>query len=164
MSLGAYLAVLAMHAAMVTAPAALAGMWPSSDGTIVPAAVRFAGGALIVLGAGLYAASHWFLARSGRGTPAAWQPPRFLVLGGPYRSMRNPMYAAVMLVAAGEAFCFGNALLAVYAAGLFAGLHLFVLWVEEPALVRSFGESYERYRRSVPRWLPRRFPPPDLIS
>jgi protein-S-isoprenylcysteine O-methyltransferase Ste14 len=27
---------------------------------------------------------------------------------------------------------------------------------EEPHLTRRFGDSYEQYRRSVPRWLPRR--------
>jgi protein-S-isoprenylcysteine O-methyltransferase Ste14 len=29
-----------------------------------------------------------------------------------------------------------------------------VVLYEEPALRRQFGESYEVYRRSVPRWLP----------
>src|SRR5437763_1698219 len=31
-----------------------------------------------------------------------------------------------------------------------------VLTFEEPRLARQFGEAYEEYRRSVPRWLPRR--------
>ena len=33
---------------------------------------------------------------------------------------------------------------------------LFVLLYEEPALRRKFGDSYEEYKRRVPRWLPRR--------
>ncbi len=154
-----------MHAVMVAVPAGLWKFFSSAAAVFsLPVWVRCAGALLILSGVLLYASSHWFLARSGRGTPAVWQPPRFLVLGGPYRLMRNPMYTAVLLVVAGEAAVMGHALSAVYALMLFAGLHVFVLRVEEPALVRSFGEDYERYRRSVPRWLPRRFPPSDLIS
>jgi len=31
----------------------------------------------------------------------------------------------------------------------------FVLFYEEPTLHRQFGESYEQYLRTVPRWIPR---------
>jgi protein-S-isoprenylcysteine O-methyltransferase Ste14 len=34
-------------------------------------------------------------------------------------------------------------------------VHLFVVFFEEPSLRRRFGESYEAYLRTVPRWLPR---------
>jgi len=34
--------------------------------------------------------------------------------------------------------------------------HLFVVLYEEPVLRRKFGESYDRYRATVPRWLARR--------
>ena len=34
--------------------------------------------------------------------------------------------------------------------------HAFVLLYEEPSLEERFGESYLRYKKSVPRWLPRR--------
>jgi protein-S-isoprenylcysteine O-methyltransferase Ste14 len=30
-----------------------------------------------------------------------------------------------------------------------------VIFYEEPALHRQFGASYDEYRRSVPRWIPR---------
>ena len=33
--------------------------------------------------------------------------------------------------------------------------HVFVLLYEEPTLRQQFGESYEEYRRTVPRWIPR---------
>ena len=35
--------------------------------------------------------------------------------------------------------------------------HLAVTLVEEPALARTFGASYDRYRARVPRWIPRAF-------
>jgi protein-S-isoprenylcysteine O-methyltransferase Ste14 len=38
---------------------------------------------------------------------------------------------------------------------MFLAFHLFVVLYEEPALRKSFGGSYDRYRESVPRWIPR---------
>ena len=37
----------------------------------------------------------------------------------------------------------------------FALSHAFVVLVEEPGLARRFGPSYDDYRRSTNRWLPR---------
>jgi protein-S-isoprenylcysteine O-methyltransferase Ste14 len=34
-------------------------------------------------------------------------------------------------------------------------VHLFVVFYEEPALERQFGDAYERYRARVPRWVPK---------
>jgi protein-S-isoprenylcysteine O-methyltransferase Ste14 len=34
-------------------------------------------------------------------------------------------------------------------------VHLFVVFYEEPTLHKQFGEEYDRYRASVPRWIPR---------
>jgi protein-S-isoprenylcysteine O-methyltransferase Ste14 len=33
-------------------------------------------------------------------------------------------------------------------------LHLWVTRIEEPGLIRRFGETYVAYSREVPRWLP----------
>ena len=33
--------------------------------------------------------------------------------------------------------------------------HLFVVLVEEPGLMKRFGESYVEYKKSVNRWVPR---------
>jgi protein-S-isoprenylcysteine O-methyltransferase Ste14 len=33
--------------------------------------------------------------------------------------------------------------------------HLFVVLYEEPTLRRQYGESYEEYVRTVPRWVPK---------
>jgi len=55
----------------------------------------------------------------------------------------------------GHALFFGSGALWLYAAAVFTGFHLFVTLYEEPGLSARFGESYARYRASVPRWLPR---------
>ena len=35
------------------------------------------------------------------------------------------------------------------------GVHLFVVFYEEPTLRKKFGAEYEEYCRNVPRWWPR---------
>jgi protein-S-isoprenylcysteine O-methyltransferase Ste14 len=48
--------------------------------------------------------------------------------------------------------------LLVYAALFAVAVAAFVHWYEEPTLGHQFGEQYERYRRAVPAWWPRREP------
>jgi protein-S-isoprenylcysteine O-methyltransferase Ste14 len=89
----------------------------------------------------------------GGGTPAPIDPPKALVIKGPYRWTRNPMYVAVLSTILGEAIFFQSALLAIYALLLFGTFHLFIIAYEEPTLQRLFGPAYAEYRHSVPRWL-----------
>ncbi len=112
----------------------------------------------VVMGAVLYVQSHLHLVGPGRGTPAIWEPPHFLAGGGPYRWLRNPMYAALILITAGTASLTRQPALLVYSGLLFAGFHVFVVGLEEPSLIRRFGASYEDYRSAVPRWKPRKRP------
>ena len=91
----------------------------------------------------------------GRGTPAPFDPPRRLVVRGPYRLVRNPMYLAAGLALGGAALFYQSIALAVYA-GLFMALtHLFVWLYEEPTLRRTFGDEYEAYCQRVGQWLPK---------
>lgn len=90
---------------------------------------------------------------AGRGTPAPYDPPRFLVERGLYRFTRNPMYVGVVGAVAGEALLFRSRTLAIYAAILLVGFHLRVLYYEERVLRKTFGAAFEDYCRRVPRWL-----------
>ena len=97
----------------------------------------------------------WDFAAFGRGTLAPLDPPTQLVVRGPYRHVRNPMYVGVALILLGETALFESMALLVYGAIFVAVAHGFVVLYEEPALRRQFGESYEEYRRRVRRWWPR---------
>jgi protein-S-isoprenylcysteine O-methyltransferase Ste14 len=110
----------------------------------------------LLLGAWVYVRCAWDFAVVGRGTPMPLDPPRELIARGLYRYVRNPMYLGVISVLIGEALLFESVRLLGYAASVAAGFHLFVVLYEEPALRRQFGDSYRRYRESVPRWIPRR--------
>ena len=91
----------------------------------------------------------------GEGTPAPFDPPKKLVIQGPYIHMRNPMMAGVLLVLLGEALFFGSVPLGVWFL-FFFGLCLVLIpaW-EEPDLEKRFGEPYREYKSQVPRWIPK---------
>ena len=92
----------------------------------------------------------------GKGTPAPFDAPRRLVVRGPYRFVRNPMYVGGALALAGAALFYRSAALAAYAAIFFLVAHAFVVAYEEPALRKRFGAEYDAYCREVRRWRPGR--------
>lgn len=116
------------------------------------------GAALIGLGFALWLWTVRLFARIGKGTLAPWDPPRRLVVEGPYRHVRNPMIAGVLAVLAGEAALFGSLPLLIWFGLFFAANVIGFQVYEEPRLERRFGEEYRTYKRNVPRWLPRRTP------
>jgi protein-S-isoprenylcysteine O-methyltransferase Ste14 len=116
----------------------------------------FLGVMLVAAGTALYVVTaFWGFALRGKGTPAPIDPPKTLVVEGPYRIVRNPMYWSVASVMMGEALVFHSLALAELAVAFFAGTMLFVLLYEEPMLRHKFGSEYEDYCRRVPRWFPR---------
>jgi protein-S-isoprenylcysteine O-methyltransferase Ste14 len=96
----------------------------------------------------------------GFGTPAPFDPPRKLVVTGPYRFVRNPMYLGFALVLIGEMIVFPNAVRALAGSLVIyvAMAILFVYVYEEPVLRRMFGDDYAEYCRHVRRWIPRLTP------
>jgi protein-S-isoprenylcysteine O-methyltransferase Ste14 len=99
----------------------------------------------------------WDFGWTGRGTPAPIAPPQRLVAVGFYRYVRNPMYVGFAVGWVGLWTVFGHATLAmiVAVASVALGVHLFVLFYEEPTLRKKFGADYENYCRNVRRWWPR---------
>jgi protein-S-isoprenylcysteine O-methyltransferase Ste14 len=79
----------------------------------------------------------------------------YLVVRGPYRYTRNPMYLGGAVIWLGWSVLYGSAIIA----------SVFLIWVavtnfaiipwEERSLEKAFGEGYRQYRDSVPRWIPR---------
>ncbi|MGQ0736645.1 MAG: methyltransferase family protein [Acidobacteriota bacterium] len=92
----------------------------------------------------------------GRGTPAPFDPPRRLVVRGPYRVVRNPMYAGAVTALLGAALYFESLALAGYAGVCFLAAHALVLTYEEPTLRTTFGPDYVAHCERVGRWWPKR--------
>ena len=133
------------------------------SGIVRPAAIGAVEVAGIVLGIVGSALAVWCILSFvvvGKGTPAPFDPPRRLVVAGPYRYVRNPMYLGAGLALSGAALFYGSLALLGYAVLFLLSLHLFVIWYEEPTLARLFGTDYQAYRNAVHRWLPRRLSEP----
>lgn len=111
---------------------------------------------LIALGAALYLYCLWLFAAVGQGTPGPWDAPRHFVAVGPYRWVRNPIYISALLGVLGESWLFLSLPLLLYAGAMVIVCHLFVIGYEESTLHRRFGDTYDGYLRTVPRWIPRR--------
>jgi protein-S-isoprenylcysteine O-methyltransferase Ste14 len=134
----------------------------SSAGIIQPSTIgvpQVAGILLGGAGAALALACIFTFAIVGRGTPAPFDPPRRLVVRGPYRRLRNPMYAGAGLALAGAALYYQSMALLGYAAVFLIVMHLFVVLYEEPTLRRTFDDEYEAYCRQAGRWWPARWAP-----
>lgn len=90
----------------------------------------------------------------GRGTPAPFDPPRRLVVAGPYRYVRNPMYLGAAFALGGASAFYASWVLVTFGAVFIAVAHLFVIAYEEPTLRATFGADYADYCARVRRWLP----------
>jgi protein-S-isoprenylcysteine O-methyltransferase Ste14 len=115
---------------------------------------------VVVLGLGLWllAATIRLFANVGQGTLAPWDPPRRLVVQGVYDRVRNPMISGAFCVLLGEALLTESAPVFGWLV-FFALLNLiYIPLLEEPALVRRFGDDYVCYQQHVPRWIPRSRP------
>ena len=118
---------------------------------------RWAAAVPSVLGFAVALRCIWDFGWTGRGTPAPIAPPQRLVVVGFYRYVRNPMYVGFAAGWIGLWVLFGHANPAVIAAvaAVALGVHLFVMFYEEPTLRGKFGADYEEYCRNVRRWWPR---------
>ena len=133
--------------------AALLGVWVRAR-MLSDAPLRWEFLALVVAGIflRLWAGAH--LGSHGNSLQA--QSPA-LRNSGPYRFSRNPLYIANILTGAGlilfaNCFPLWFAILAV--SFLFAHHDLLVRW-EERKLRERWGDAYDHYVRSTPRWLGR---------
>ena len=91
----------------------------------------------------------------GKGTPAPWDPPKRLVIQGPYRYVRNPMITGALLMLLAEALLFQSLVIATWMMVFFIGNAIYLPLVEEKGLEQRFGNEYLEYRTHVPRWIPR---------
>lgn len=128
-----------------------AAAWPRAafdfSGRGWVAAVLFGLGATV---AGLGVAAF----RGARTTLSPLAPERasVLVTTGIYRWTRNPMYAGLVLAAAGWAVWLGNAPACAVVAGFAVYLRRYQISPEERILAARFGADYAAYCARVRRW------------
>jgi protein-S-isoprenylcysteine O-methyltransferase Ste14 len=124
-------------------------------GPVVHLGLYTAGFLFGAVGLALFVSSVRHFASHGRGTLAPWDPPKVLVVTGPYRFVRNPMISGVIFVLLSEASLLLSPVLLAWAVSFIAVNLIYIPLFEEPALADRFGDSYREYRAHVRRFLPR---------
>ncbi len=116
------------------------------------------GGLFLVLGLFFAGWTMRLFAVKGQGTAAPWNPPKNLVVAGPYCYVRNPMITSVLSISLAEALLLSSWLCLGLFVLFWAGNMIYFPLFEEKDLEKRFGESYREYKRNVPRWIPRLTP------
>ena len=116
-------------------------------------APRIAAGVLILAcGVGLVLSARILFKRTGQ-SPIPWKPTPQLILQGPYRFTRNPMYVGVTLFVVGLGLALNNFWISLFAAPALLAVHLIAVLPEEHYLAEKFGESYRSYVARVRRYV-----------
>lgn len=91
--------------------------------------------------------------RASRTSVVPVRPTTALVIEGPYRFTRNPMYLSLLFLYLGVAFWTGLVWPLLLAPVLVLVIQRSVIGREERYLERKFGDEYRQYRARVRRWL-----------
>ena len=81
------------------------------------------------------------------------RPSTTLVVAGPYRFTRNPMYLALALLTVALALFLNTWWVIILLGPTLLVIQTFVIAREESYLHRRFGAEYDAYTRQVRRWL-----------
>jgi len=80
------------------------------------------------------------------------KPTTTLVVYGPYKFTRNPMYLSLVCLYLGLALWFGMVWALILLPAVIALVQHYVIAREEEYLERKFGAEYLRYKAGVRRW------------
>jgi protein-S-isoprenylcysteine O-methyltransferase Ste14 len=129
---------------------ALGYLWPLP---FASASLRYPVAAVLAV-AGAALAGTAMLGFRRAGTPVEpWRTTTALVVEGPYRFSRNPIYAGGALVYVALALVLDEAWLLIALVPSLVALHYGVILREERYLETKFGDDYRRYKTQVKRWL-----------
>lgn len=108
--------------------------------------------AILLIGLSLVISARTLFMRTGQ-NPKPWTPSPELLLNGPYRFTRNPMYLGITLVQFGLGLALGNLWISLLAPFSLLIVHFMAVLPEERYLAEKFGESYQAYLVKVRRYL-----------
>lgn len=131
---------------------ALAMSWGLPGTVLFPAALRLAGGILVLAACIVVGTVLGMLRRVGTSTNPVDDPTELLA-SGMFAFSRNPLYLSYVLAVLGCALLGGSWAALICPLACFSVLNWLIIPMEEHAMLRVFGQEYERYCRRVRRWL-----------
>jgi protein-S-isoprenylcysteine O-methyltransferase Ste14 len=131
--------------------------WLAWSAISLPDEARWGG---VVVGLAMLPVLYWVFSSIGRNVSETvlTKASHELVIAGPYRWVRHPLYSAATIAFLALGVVAANAVMLGLAAAMFVGIALLVVPKEEAHLVGKFGQAYESYRRSTGAFLPRPSP------
>ena len=99
---------------------------------------------------GLWSLLEFWRARTN---PFPHKPSSSLVIVGPYRVTRNPMYVSLALLYVSFGFLLSIAWAFVFLLAVIFIVNIYVIRREESYLESKFGEQYRAYKKQVRLWL-----------
>lgn len=143
--------ILAGYGAIAIALHAWTG-WDYTSDAKLEAWLAWTGYALTGCGGLLLLLADWQFRRHGTDSDCS-APDTALVMTGPYRFTRNPIYFSFAVIFAGCSLSANAPILALMIVPMLWALHRFVVRPEEAHLEVAFGEDYRGYVGRVRRWL-----------
>jgi protein-S-isoprenylcysteine O-methyltransferase Ste14 len=123
--------------------------WRSAvDLRVVPLGVT-----LLVIGFALSLRAALLFRSEGTELNPTSETNRTLVIRGPYRFTRNPMYLGLVVATLGLAFSIGSLPMFAVPLLLFATIERVHIPFEEAKMRRQFGTAFDDYTAKVGRWL-----------
>jgi protein-S-isoprenylcysteine O-methyltransferase Ste14 len=113
---------------------------------------RLVGILVLLAGITIIISARTLFTRSGQ-SPAPWKPTPELILRGPYRFTRNPMYVGVTGVQIGLGVAVGNPWISLLAPVALLIVHFIAVLPEEEYLAEKFGPRYHEYCARVRRYV-----------
>jgi protein-S-isoprenylcysteine O-methyltransferase Ste14 len=117
--------------------------------------IKLTGWLIAVAGSALFVYTVFLFKTLGQGTLAPWEPTKKLIVEGPYRYCRNPMISGVFFMILGEGLMLFSTNILAWAVAFFIINTVYFIFVEERSMMQRFGGDYLKYKKHVPRWLPR---------
>lgn len=121
-------------------------------GFATPERYWIGGGLALIAGLALGAWPALQFSKSDQSVTPWSETPR-LVVHGPYRFTRNPMYLMMILVCISFALILDTAWILILTPVCATVIYFVAIRHEEAYLERKFGESYREYRKAVRRWI-----------
>ena len=90
--------------------------------------------------------------RSGQ-DPTPWTPTPEIVVSGPYKFTRNPMYLMMVLFCIGFAVILSDVWILILTPVCGLVIYRIAIRHEEIYLEEKFGDSYREYKTRVRRWI-----------
>jgi protein-S-isoprenylcysteine O-methyltransferase Ste14 len=123
-------------------------LWPGSP----PPAARAAAWLLFVVSLGLSGSAVFLFRRAGT-TPNPMQPTTAIVMHGPFRFTRNPMYVSLVALYVSVTLFVNSVWPLVLLPVVVVLIQRLVIAREEAYLEAKFGEEYRAYKARVRRWI-----------